>query len=689
MQSKFESYPQFTTCERDEISHHCRELFCQSPEQERTSDLHNIVSRLLNGLRDDLPHDHLGIGLFTPQAAALAFLLQAGQVHMPAEIPVNAASLGVMLRDLSAIEVSDVHCDERFPEFRQRAESMGFCSFRITPLIIAKHLVGVVCVQRQEAGMFSAEDVRTLNHAAQLIVCALENAILADVLGREKQRFETLRGVNAVVTSILHLNDMFTAVAKLIHDVVRQDCMYVALYEKSKNAMTFHVLEAESPTEVISRDELVQLSECPAGICFERGESLRFSHADLLQVRSEYMKDLLDSGTRSVLCFPMVSQGRKLGALCLSSVCDEQSSADVMVLVAHIAAQLAMAIDSERAHEEIAALKDKIAKEKSYFEDEIRSLHNFGEVIGSSPSLCQVLNQVEIAAPSDATVLLLGETGTGKELVARAVHRLSSRRNGNFIKVNCAAIPSGLLESELFGHEKGAFTGAISQKLGRVELADKGTLFLDEIGEIPQELQPKLLRVLQDQEFERLGGVRTIKVNVRLIAATNLDLARAVDEHQFRSDLYYRLNVFPIVLPPLRERAGDIPLLVRYFVQKFARRMGKSIESIPVEIIKGLEGWHWPGNIRELENFLERSVILTQGRTLYAPMAELRMASPDTQNRSGTLEQLERQHILQTLRESGGVISGMRGAAARLGMKRTTLQSRIQRLGISREDFEI
>jgi formate hydrogenlyase transcriptional activator len=390
-----------------------------------------------------------------------------------------------------------------------------------------------------------------------------------------------------------------------------------------------------------------------------------------------------------VVCFPLLSRGRKLGTLGLASLREDAPFANDISLFRHIAAQIAVAVDNAYAHDEIARFKDKLAKEKLYLEDELRHEHNFGEVIGTSPALKEVLKQVQIAAPSGATVLVLGETGTGKELIARAVHRLSSRHEGNFIKLNCAAIPTGLLESELFGHEKGAFTGAVSQKVGRVELADRGTLFLDEIGEIPTELQPKLLRVLQDQEFERLGGVRTIKVNLRLIAATNRDLAQAVEERQFRSDLYYRLNVFPIRVPALRERRGDIPLLVRYFVQKFARRMGKNIESIPSEIVHELEQWHWPGNVRELENFIERSVILTQTSTFYAPITELKIASPDRSRNSGsTLEDVEREYILRTLRESGGVIAGVRGAAARLGMKRTTLQSRIQKLGIVREEYE-
>jgi formate hydrogenlyase transcriptional activator len=291
-------------------------------------------------------------------------------------------------------------------------------------------------------------------------------------------------------------------------------------------------------------------------------------------------------------------------------------------------------------------------------------------------------------APSDATVLILGDTGTGKELVARAIHRMSSRKDASFIKLNCAAIPTGLLESELFGHEKGAFTGAISQKLGRLELADKGTLFLDEVGEIPLELQPKLLRVLQDQEFERLGSTRTIKVSIRLVAATNRDLSKAVSEREFRSDLFYRLNVFPIRMPLLRERGKDIPLLVRYFVQKFARRMGKQIETIPTETMRALSGWQWPGNVRELENFIERSVILSEGPVLNAPLAELRPPGYESGPEDTSLQSFERDHIIRVLRETGGVIAGSHGAAVRLGMKRTTLQSRMLKLGIERSDYQ-
>ena len=319
-------------------------------------------------------------------------------------------------------------------------------------------------------------------------------------------------------------------------------------------------------------------------------------------------------------------------------------------------------------------------------EDEIRSELNFEEIVGESATLKQVLDQARTVAPSDATVLILGETGTGKELIARAIHRMSSRKNASFVKLNCAAIPDGLLESELFGHEKGAFTGAVSQKMGRLELADKGTLFLDEVGELPLEVQPKLLRVLQDHEFERLGSTRTIRVDIRLIAATNRDLAKSVAGRQFRSDLYYRLNVFPIRMPELRERKEDIPLLVRYLVQKFARRMNKHIETIPAETMNALASWEWPGNVRELENFIERSVILSQGPILRVPLVELNLATEDAHSDS-TLESLQRENIIRVLRETGGVLGGPRGAAARLGLKRTTLQYKMQKLGIAREEY--
>jgi formate hydrogenlyase transcriptional activator len=328
--------------------------------------------------------------------------------------------------------------------------------------------------------------------------------------------------------------------------------------------------------------------------------------------------------------------------------------------------------------------RDKLAQEKSYLEGEIQAELGFEEIIGQSPALHEVLKNVRVVAPTDSTVLLLGETGTGKELVARSVHALSSRRDKTFIKLNCAAVPAGLLESELFGHEKGAFTGAVSQKVGRIELADKGTLFLDEIGELPLELQPKLLRVLQDREFERLGGVHTLRVDVRIISATNRDLHQDIANRKFREDLFYRLNVFPIGLPALRQRRTDIPILVHHFVSKHSARMGKHIETVPDETMTVLQNWNWPGNIRELENMIERMVILSKGRVLAAPPVELDAPQEITDD---NLTEMERDHILRVLRETNGVLSGADGAASRLGIKRTTLQSMLKRFGIELQEY--
>ena len=326
-------------------------------------------------------------------------------------------------------------------------------------------------------------------------------------------------------------------------------------------------------------------------------------------------------------------------------------------------------------------------EEKRYLEEELITSHQFEEIIGDAPGLKRVLKNVETVAPMDATVLILGETGTGKELIARAIHNLSGRRDRPFVKLNCSAIPAGLLESELFGHEKGAFTGAIAQKIGRLELAHQGTLFLDEIGDLPLELQPKILRALQEKEFERLGGTRTIPVNVRLVAATNRNLAKMVEAREFRSDLYYRLKVFPVEIPPLRERIEDIPLLVKYFVNQHARRMNRHIETIPPEIMRAFTRWRWPGNVRELENFIERAVILTPGSVLRAPLAELDLAVEPESESTTSLHDAEREHILRVLREAKGMISGPGGAAKRLGLKRTTLNSKIKKLGIKRSDY--
>ena len=422
---------------------------------------------------------------------------------------------------------------------------------------------------------------------------------------------------------------------------------------------------------------------------------------------------LVHSGPETVCDIPLANLGRALGLLANGRTVEGLYDAGEIEFLSQIASQIAIAIDKAPAYEEISEQRDRLAQEKLYLEEEIRSEMGFEQIIGSSPALKHVLQLVETVAPCDSTVLLLGETGTGKELIARAIHERSRRKARTFVKLNCAAIPTGLLESELFGHEKGAFTGAINQKVGRMELADQGTLFLDEVGDIPAEIQPKLLRVLQEREFERLGSTHTRRVNIRLVAATNRDLERMIANREFRSDLFYRLNVFPIRIPPLRERKEDIPLLAMYFVQKIARQMQKTIDSVPRSVIKGLTAWEWPGNIRELENFIERAVILTRGRTLEAPLSELRRMKTDDpvpvaesqreeqiarivkdtisslSNRRALNEHAERQRdeIVQVLAECKGRVGGPNGAAARMGIRRTTLISRIQKLGINSYEF--
>jgi len=396
----------------------------------------------------------------------------------------------------------------------------------------------------------------------------------------------------------------------------------------------------------------------------------------------------LAEGARSVCHLPLISRDRVLGVLHLGSLQENAFTEDDVAFLSKVAGQVAIAVENARAYGQIADLRDKLAQEKLYLEDEIRSELNFEEIVGKSDALRRVLKEVETVAPTDSTVLIYGETGTGKELIARAVHNLSARGSSAFVKLNCAAIPTGLLESELFGHEKGAFTGAIAQRVGRFELANRGTVFLDEIGEIPLELQPKLLRVLQEREFERLGSSRTLRTDARLIAATNRDLGAMVDEQKFRSDLYYRLNVFPVRVPPLRERPDDIPLLVRHFVQQFSRRTNRNIETIPSETLTALVNYDWPGNIRELQNVIERAVILSKGPVLKVATDDLkpRSATDGTvqldKNIRGLLEHTERKQILSALEQTNWIVAGPNGAAARLGLKRSTLQSRMHKLGV-------
>ncbi len=504
-------------------------------------------------------------------------------------------------------------------------------------------------------------------------------------LARERDRLRLLLEVNNAVVSNLELPDVFAVISAFCRDLFRHEYTSLALMDReSPGKIRLHAVDFPSGKRLIREEMVFPLDQVPSGEAIESRKSVRFDRESLERMGTEGAKLLLAEGLVSGVCLPLLTRNAVLGTLNLASYRPGAFSDADIELLGQVAVQFAIALENALAYCEIEELKNRLAEENLILEDEMRSGYQFEDIVGESAALQHVLRQVETVAPTDSSVLLLGETGTGKERVARAIHNLSRRSKAPFVKINCAAIPAGLLESELFGHEKGAFTGAVSQKVGRFELAEGGTIFLDEVGDIPIELQPKLLRVLQEQEFERLGGSRTIRVNTRVVAATNRDLSSMVAERQFRSDLFYRLNVFPIRVPPLRERREDIPLLVRFFAQMYSRRMNRNIDTIPSESMEAMVRYPWPGNVRELENLVERAVILSPGSVLRVPVAELRAVDAAPASTASTLMDMERDHILQVLRDSKWKLSGPGGAALRLGLKRTTLQSRMKKLGIEK-----
>jgi formate hydrogenlyase transcriptional activator len=500
------------------------------------------------------------------------------------------------------------------------------------------------------------------------------------------RQFSTLLEVAEAIVTHRDLPALFHDLAGRLHRVVRFDYLALILYDCATEAMRLHVLESSEPVPMPSAAPL-PVADDPNWWVWQNQQPLIFSDLEEETHWLVLREKVKPYRVRSHCGLPLTTARHRLGVLCFASKQPAAYDAADMDFLQRVANQVAVATENALAFQRIEELKEKLEKEKVYLEEEIRTQHNFEEIVGNSAALRRVLQEVETVAPTDSTVLIRGETGTGKELIARAIHARNARRDRTFVKLNCAAIPTGLLESELFGHEKGSFTGAIAQKVGRFELAHQGTLFLDEVGDIPVELQPKLLRVLQEQEFERLGGTRTIKVNVRLVAATHRDLEQMVAAGQFRSDLYYRLNVFPVLLPSLRERRDDVPHLVRHFIQKFSRRMGRRIETIPAEAMAAMAGYPWPGNIRELENVIERAVILSTGSVLRLPPGEWTAPAATVEvadARPVTLADAEREHILGALEEVNWVLSGANGAAVRLGMKRSTLQWKMKKLNIAR-----
>jgi len=538
------------------------------------------------------------------------------------------------------------------------------------------------------------------------------DTVLADVEA-ERDRYQLLLDINNAVVTQLGLGNLLRATCDSLRKVIPHDAASICLYDPETKQLRLHSFDLQYASD-LGEGALFPLEGSPQGRAFTSHQPVLISHLDLEEFPAPQIRHAYNDGLRSGCIIPLVAHDRTLGTLDIASRSESAFTEEDVTLLTHIAKQIAIAVENALAYREISELKDKLAQEKLYLEEEIRSEMNFDQIVGDSPALRQVLELVQTVAPSDSTVLLLGETGTGKELIARAIHDHSRRENRTFVKLNCAAIPTGLFESELFGHEKGAFTGAISQKVGRLELADQGTLFLDEVGDVPLEIQAKLLRALQEREFERLGSTRTKKVDVRLVAATNRNLDKMIADREFRSDLYYRLNVFPIRIPPLRERREDIPVLARYFAQKFAQQMQKRIETIPSAAMRALTEWDWPGNIRELANFIERAVILTRGGSLEVPLQELRRGYMDQSTASAaprdrdeiarivkeTLNALDetksvvdefankkREQIVSALTDTKGRVGGQNGAASLLGINRTTLLSRMKKLGIHPKQF--
>jgi len=618
----------------------------------------------------------------------------AHQVDIGTEVPHVGSAVGRAIDEQKPIYIHDLQAElSRIPQLASQAKLRTPHSAHIFPISISGKKLGALTFAAAQREQFSPDDMELMISVASHVAVALESAVATDAaqqyqrqLAHERDRLRLLLEINNQVVTQLDINELFRSASASIRKYFANDFTGFWLINKQSNQLECAVLDfpcgkgflADIPGREVTDRDVEMMRARTAEI---------WSQEDIEKLRPAVVERLKAESITAMAVAPLGTPNGPLGLLGMGSKRPNNFGQEDLDILSQISAQISLALDNALAYGRLTASKNRLEDERLYLESEIRAEYNFEDLVGKSAALRKVLDQIEIVAPTGSTVLLHGETGTGKELIARAVHSLSPRRERTFVRLNCAAIPSGLVESELFGHEKGAFTGALMQKPGRFELADRGTLFLDEIGDISLELQPKLLRALQEQEFERLGSNKTIHVDVRLIAATHRDLSLMIRKNQFREDLFYRLNVFPIEIPPLRERREDIPLLVHYFVSRLSGRMQKRIKSIPKAAMDALTNAAWPGNVRELENFVERAVILTQGDELNVPLAELKKSSGRNAAPVSTFQEAERQAIIEALKAAAGRISGPGAAAERLGLKRTTLQNKMRRLNITKTDY--
>jgi len=664
------------------------------------ADLNGVLENLARFLASVVKFEFLGVVLHDAQRHVFRLHALEGSVspksQVGTEIPESESSVRVILEEQKPIIINDTEKEAKFADLVEPARPYGVRSMCLLPLTSPRRQLGVLVFGTTYQKDYDAEDLKLMTTVAAHVAVAVENALnfedacsYQQLLLRERDRLRLLLEVNNHVISHLELGDLFQAVSSALRDCFHHEYTGLWLFEEGTTKLRCVGMDFPSNRGFIQKLQSADMT--PSELAEVRARVPKIiKREEIAQLPAAIASPVLAENMRSGVSIPLVVGSIPLGVLTLGSTGESAFAQEELGLLLQVGNQVALAMENALAFGKVSEARDQLDTEKTYLEDEIRYDRNLEDIVGESRALRETLNQAEVVAGTDATVLLMGETGTGKELIARLIHNHSSRRDHTFVKLNCAAVPSGLMESDLFGHERGAFTGAVATKVGRFELAHRGSLFLDEVGDIPLDLQPKLLRVLQEKEFERLGSTRTLKVDVRLIAATNRDLSQMVANREFREDLYYRLAVFPIHLPALRERREDIPLLVEYLVGRYAHRMKKKIREIPTRAMEAMTTWSWPGNIRELQNFIERAVILTRGDSLEVPLEELPSLRTDRDSthtsKTLNLREVESEAILEALRKTNGRVSGPGGAAALLGLKRTTLQSRMRVLNIRPSD---